>query len=628
MVCLTGAVASLTLAVVPASTAAAQLDPGECDRVPGVSDRCPAWLSERFVSSDGADTLFPDIAASPDGGRVFEALTSQRGLLQVVAYQTDTGAIAWSSVGEIPEPLREAYPLRLPNAVTVSPDGSRVYVVGEAWWYLGCFNVCSVVPFVLAFDADTGEQVWSATFDEPAAASAASVFGEAKTVTVSPDGRQVYVGGFGIRPEALTGPSTAPFTAQTLAYDADSGEILWRSSKPRDIRIAGYGGSMVRDIALAPDGSRVYVTILENDSLTSLADDSLEFSFGVDPLQRATEELSVVAYDTATGKQVWEYRSIVHDWRTSPSNVPRGSIAVSPDGSRVFVAGKLRKTVYLEHPADGLILSLDAADGQLVWERRHFESQPCGEPTPILSLGDTAVLRGLSPDGRYLYTSGRSCNNGRYAVVVYDADTGETVRTFETPVDHMVMSPDATQLYVSRDDNPGTILAYDTATGERLWAAWTGAPAASGMVSEDGDFLYVLRGGTDRHIAAFHTGAAEVALAMAESVDTATTGQPLTYSFTVSSAGPDAALGVTLRVVLPEGVRFVSADLSRGTCAGTATMTCELGDLDSGQNATVEVVVVPESPGTILITGSVSTRSHDPNPDDNHVSEDTQVEAA
>ena len=104
-------------------------------------------------------------------------------------------------------------------------------------------------------------------------------------------------------------------------------------------------------------------------------------------------------------------------------------------------------------------------------------------------------------------------------------------------------------------------------------------------------------------------------------------GRAITYHLTVSNAGPGAASSVTLTDPLPAQVEFVSADPSRGVCTPTGgTVVCDLGDLEVGASATVDIVVRAHWGGAVTNTALVSLAQNDPTPDDDSASATTTVE--
>src|SRR5262249_12021761 len=54
-------------------------------------------------------------------------------------------------------------------------------------------------------------------------------------------------------------------------------------------------------------------------------------------------------------------------------------------------------------------------------------------------------------------------------------------------------------------------------------------------------------------------------------------GQPLTYTIVVTNNGPGIASGVKMVDTLPTAVSSPTVNASRGTCTGTATITCDIG---------------------------------------------------
>jgi subtilisin len=119
---------------------------------------------------------------------------------------------------------------------------------------------------------------------------------------------------------------------------------------------------------------------------------------------------------------------------------------------------------------------------------------------------------------------------------------------------------------------------------------------------------------------------ADLSLVKADPPGRVPTGRNMTYTLTATNAGPDDAQSVVVTDDLPSSVTFVSGTTAQGSCNESAgTVTCILGTLAPGSSATVEIVVKPNSAGTITNIASVSSLISDPNLANNADSEDTSV---
>jgi len=94
------------------------------------------------------------------------------------------------------------------------------------------------------------------------------------------------------------------------------------------------------------------------------------------------------------------------------------AVAVSPDGSAVFVTGKSIAFAMTNDPTyDYTTVAYDAATGSRLWTRRCYKYGP----------DDSASAVAVSPDGNTVFVTGTSGNGTPgtgYATVAYRASTG------------------------------------------------------------------------------------------------------------------------------------------------------------------------------------------------------------
>jgi uncharacterized repeat protein (TIGR01451 family) len=106
---------------------------------------------------------------------------------------------------------------------------------------------------------------------------------------------------------------------------------------------------------------------------------------------------------------------------------------------------------------------------------------------------------------------------------------------------------------------------------------------------------------------------ADLAIALGDAPDPVSAGANLTYTLTVSNAGPSQATAISVAHTLPAGVALVSAGGTGWSCAGTGPVTCTLASLGLGAAAPISVVVTaPNEPESLASSATVSASSADP----------------
>jgi uncharacterized repeat protein (TIGR01451 family) len=137
--------------------------------------------------------------------------------------------------------------------------------------------------------------------------------------------------------------------------------------------------------------------------------------------------------------------------------------------------------------------------------------------------------------------------------------------------------------------------------------------------------LYQDEAGNWGHLASAVT-AADVSITKTDSPDPVFRGNTLTYTLTARNTGPQKATGVSVADYLPTGVSLQSATPSQGTCTPSlATVSCSLGQIVSGGQATVTIKVTPQVDGTITNGATIQANESDPNTANNSAQATTTV---
>ncbi len=120
----------------------------------------------------------------------------------------------------------------------------------------------------------------------------------------------------------------------------------------------------------------------------------------------------------------------------------------------------------------------------------------------------------------------------------------------------------------------------------------------------------------------------DLALEMTASVEYVPSGDPLSYTITVTNNGPLPATSVTLTDTLPVAVTFVSSTPGSPECSfAGGTLTCALGALLALESTQVTVETVLDHPvwGSIVNTASVTAAETDPITANNTATVDTRI---
>ena len=247
-----------------------------------------------------------------------------------------------------------------------------------------------------------------------------------------------------------------------------------------------------RTAVLGTTGEELWVSRfdggLEHDdqamSVATNSDGTLVFVTGWSIVPPGNYDYRTIAYDAATGAEIWNK---TYDGTAGPGSFDSDQateVAVSPDDSTVFVTGDI--SAKPTRNLDFATVAYDADTGSRLWVSRY-------------GLKRDDATRGLevSPDGSTVFVTGKSQGptTGRdFATVAYDAATGDElwVDRYDGPnkggdkPTSIGASPDGSALFVTGQSRGATsfldytTVAYDPATGDRLWVRRVDGPDGLG----------------------------------------------------------------------------------------------------------------------------------------------------
>lgn len=220
--------------------------------------------------------------------------------------------------------------------------------------------------------------------------------------------------------------------------------------------------------------------------------------------------------------------------------------------------------------------------------------------------------------------------------------TGVT-SSFDFPVVNTAFSPNSLafqshDVFLSKLSGNGSVLSYSTFIGGArdelvggiVLDAARNIYFAGATISNDFPTLNALR-----PFPSSSSGIDAFLVKMAPQADLAVTSTALpspvlannrlTYTVKVANQGPDEAADVMLMDVTPAGATNVSVNSSAGSCSGTATVKCNLGELAPGAAATVTVTAMAPASGTLRNTATVSSSTPDSVVSNNSASSEARV---
>lgn len=254
-----------------------------------------------------------------------------------------------------------------------------------------------------------------------------------------------------------------------------------------------------------------------------------------------------------------------------------------------------------------------------------------------LATVDSTGITAVSQLNTGVYSTDLRVNNGRAYLTsgdILDANLGTQLGVFScAPSQNAtgLVAPDSAlgEAFVLLDgcsQQAYQIDAFDLSTFNSKGSISAGAASSSvqfrysltrwgqdGLAFGTGSQVYVLRSPVVRDLS---TSLADLNVA-ASAPASGTTGTNLTFNLTVGNAGPVGATPATVLDNIPNGSTLQSVTASQGSCSGGAVVRCDLGNLASGNSATVQITVTPLLPGTLTNTVTVSAPQGDPNLADN-----------
>ncbi len=424
------------------------------------------------------------VALSPDGAFVYAAGRSDHSIA-IFARNATTGSLTYT--GRVRNNRNGVSGLKYPNDLAISPDGNNLYALGYGANALLSFAIEDDGGLTFVRRHRQGEVDNGLTIDG---------LSRPRSLAISPDGANVYVGGY-------VSNAIAVFKRNT-----ENGRIDY-IERHKD----GLGGvdglARVMDVAVSNDGKRVLAAGMADNAIAlfnrNASNGTLSFverkrdgSGGVDGLGGASSvalspdaghlyatgksdrAVTLFAVNATTGSL-----SFVARYKDGVGGVDglngACNVAVSPDGRHVWVAGSLDDAVAL--------FERDASTGELGWLERAKDGEG-----GVDGLDQTTALL-LDPSSKHVYSAGYRDNAVAVLFRNRAPEAQDDAAGSVAPSATLVISP------LSNDSDPDghSITISTTANGTLGTTTITGGGTTidydAGAVSGPDSFSYTIDDG-------------------------------------------------------------------------------------------------------------------------------------
>jgi DNA-binding beta-propeller fold protein YncE len=332
------------------------------------------------------------VVVSPDGKTVYVASHSSNGIAWL-ARDASTGKLTPAGcIKNFPraDHCRAGFQLEGTSGVAVSPDGKNVYVTADTPGSVSAFTrdpgTGGLEPLMCVSESGSDGLCTDGT----------ALLG-ASSVTVAPDGKQVFVTAAGVGGvTAYARDADGRLTPQSCLLDAPPKGGSCTGAK----HLNGAAAS-----AITPDGKTLLVASSEDQSLSLFARDADTGALTASGCLAQSDPAGDDAVEDGSDDQ--EADDSQADCKPAKALYQPEEVVVSPDGRGVFVLGGDSLAAFRRDPASGELTQTGCAEGTLSYKS-------CTEGRGLFEARGMAV----SSDARSLYVANESDN----AVAVFAAN--------------------------------------------------------------------------------------------------------------------------------------------------------------------------------------------------------------